>query len=553
LPPTILPQLINLVFSRVLLYLTQVCLSNDHAFRSATRKKSQRMKTGKWLVIGALMTGFTLGTLDSTIVATAMPRIVGKLGGINLYSWVFSIYLLASTTTVPIYGKLADLYGRKPILFTGMSFFLAGSLACGLAQSMEQLIVFRALQGMGAGGIIPVVLAIIADISETREERNRLQGVIGMIWGISSLLGPVIGGLIVDNLDWPWVFLLNLPIGLFAMLLLFIYFKENRARQKHQLDYLGTALLTGAVIALLLALLQGGTAWAWASFQSIGLLVGAVVLFSIFLRVEQRAPEPVIPLSLFKNRTIAIASIGGFCLGNLMYGITSYVPLFVQGVKGSPATEAGLVLIPQSVTWSLVSMVIARILNRLGYQRTVRTGTVLAVLGVGMLTLFGPQTPLPFMLLVMVIIGCGFGLQSNVYTLSVQQSAPKNLIGVASASTQFVRMIGGTLGVAVMGAILNGQISQRFAPLMAQHSDIVRRLPKDVTPANILLAPELRATLPPDFLSQLEEALSQSLFWVYLLMLGLTLVVFGTMRFYPRQDTGQSVPVTAEAKMGEIG
>lgn len=508
-------------------------------------------KNTKIFVIGALMLSLSLGTLDSTIIATAMPRIVGNLGGINLYSWAFSIYLLTSTTTVPIYGKLADLYGRKPLIMAGISLFLAGSLACGLAQSMEQLIIFRALQGLGAGAIIPLVLTIVADISESREERNRLQGFIGAIWGISSIVGPALGGLIVDHFDWPWVFFINIPLGLLALTLLSVYLKENIARRKHQLDYLGTALLTGAVIALLLALLQGGTAWAWDSGPSIGLFAGTLVLFGLFLVVERRAPEPIIPLSLFTNRTIALASIGGFILGCLMYGLTSYVPLFVQGVKGSSATEAGLVLIPETLSWSALSMFIAVVLRHAGFQRIVRLGTVLATIGFGLLIFFDPQTPVYYMLLAMLLIGFGFGLASNVYTLSVQQAAPKNLIGVASASTQFVRMIGGTLGVAVMGALLNGQIAARFGPILARYPEAVAKLPKDTAPANILLTPELRSTLPADFLDQLKMALSQSLGWVYILMLALALCALGAMVWFPRDEVDQPVAKAAESPLAE--
>ncbi|MBV9709790.1 MAG: MFS transporter, partial [Ktedonobacteraceae bacterium] len=240
-------------------------------------------KNIKLLVIIALMLGMTLATLDTTIISTAMPRIVGQLGGITLYSWVFSIYLLTSTTTVPLYGKLADLYGRKPLFLAGMIIFLVGSVACALAQNMEQLILFRALQGMGAGAIIPLVLTIIADISTTREERNRLQGLIGAVWGISSIVGPAVGGLIVDHLSWSWVFYLNLPFGIFSLIMLSLFFQETLPqRQKRPLDYLGTLLLTGTVISLLLALLQGGTAWAWSSLPSIGLFLATIVLGSLF-------------------------------------------------------------------------------------------------------------------------------------------------------------------------------------------------------------------------------------------------------------------------------
>src|SRR5947209_19524861 len=290
-------------------------------------------KQAKILVTLGLMLGTALAALDTTIVGTALPSIVGKLGGITLYSWVFSAYLLTSTSTVPIYGKLADLYGRKPIFLFGTALFLIGSVACGSAQTMEQLIVFRAIQGLGAGAVLPIVLTIIGDIFAL-EERARMQGFFSGVWGLSSIVGPAVGGLIVDHFSWRWVFYINIPFGLLSAFLLIVSFKEHVERKKRRLDYAGTFALTGAIVALLFALLQGGTTWAWDSLPSIGLFATAIVLTTLFLWVERRAAEPILPLTLFDNRIIAIASIGGVVLGIVMFGVTSYVPLFVQGVNG---------------------------------------------------------------------------------------------------------------------------------------------------------------------------------------------------------------------------
>src|SRR6266581_1426195 len=260
-------------------------------------------RQAKTIVIIALMLGISLASLDTTIVGTAMPSIVGKLGGITLYSWVFSVYLLTSTTTVPIYGKLADLFGRKPLFLFGVTVFLIGSIASGAAQSMEQLIIFRAIQGLGAGAVLPIVLTIIGDIFAL-EERARVQGLFSGVWGLSSIVGPFAGGLIVDHFSWRWVFFINIPFGLVSMLLLIFTLKETVERKKRHLDYLGTLTLTGGVVALLFALLQGGTTWAWTSYQSIGLFVATVVLLVLFIRTEQRAEEPILPLDLFKSRII---------------------------------------------------------------------------------------------------------------------------------------------------------------------------------------------------------------------------------------------------------
>ncbi len=489
-------------------------------------------KQAKIIVTIALMLGMALASLDATIVGTAMPTIVGKLGGITLYSWVFSIYLLTSTTTVPIYGKLADLYGRKPLFLFGATLFLIGSAASGAAQTMVQLILFRAVQGLGAGAVLPIVLTIIGDIFAL-EERAKIQGLFSGVWGLSSIVGPAVGGIIVDNFSWRWVFFINIPFGLVSMFLLLFYLKENVERKKHHLDYLGTATLTGSVVALLFALLQGGTTWAWNSVPSIGLFVASVVLFLLFVRTEQRAEEPILPLVLFKNPLITISSIGGVVLGVLLFGITSYVPLFVQGVKGGSATSAGFTLGPLLLAWPIAATISGKIVIRYGYRITAVSGMFLAAVGVAMATLFNAQTSLAFIILAMVLIGAGLGFASSVFVLSVQNAVPWNLRGVATATTQFFRTMGGTIGVALMGTILNAQMATRFAPIYAQFAVDASRLPKNIAPANVLLTPALRASLPLAFLTQLQNALSQSLFWVYGLMFVLALIGFGCMFFLP--------------------
>src|SRR6059058_2925586 len=344
-------------------------------------------KKAKITVVIALMLGMSLAALDTTIVGTALPSIVGKLGGISLYSWVFSVYLLTSTTTVPIYGKLADLYGRKPIFLFGSTLFLLGSILCGAAQSMEQLIIFRAIQGLGAGAVLPIVLTIIGDIFELKE-RARVQGLFSGVWGVSIVIGPALGGLIVDHFSWRWVFFINVPFGILSCLLLALALKENVERKKQKLDYIGTLTLTGSIVALLFFLLQGGTTWPWLSLPSFGLLVLCLVLVAAFLFQEQRAPDPILPLSLFTNRIIAVSSLGGIVLGILMFGITSYVPLFVQGVQGGTATSAGITLGPLLLAWPIAATISGRVVIRYGYRFTSVLGMAFAAIGTGMITLF---------------------------------------------------------------------------------------------------------------------------------------------------------------------
>lgn len=489
-------------------------------------------RKAKITVTIALMLGMALAALDTTIVGTALPSIVGKLGGITLYSWVFSAYLLTSTTTVPIYGKLADLFGRKPLFLFGVAVFLIGSIASGAAQSMEQLVLFRAIQGLGAGAVLPIVLTIIGDIFALKE-RARVQGLFSGVWGISSIIGPALGGLIVDHLSWRWVFYINIPFGLLSAFLLIISLKESVERKKHAIDYIGSATLTAGIVALLFAMLQGGVTWSWASAQSLGLFALAIAFLLVFILQEMRASEPILPLTLFKNRIISISSIGGFILGVVLFGITSYVPLFVQGVKGGTATSAGITLGPLLLAWPIAATLSSKIIIRFGYRLTAGAGALLVVLGVGMVTLFQVSTGLPFIVVAMLVIGSGLGLMSTAFVISVQNAVPWNLRGVATASTQFVRTIGGTVGVALMGSILNTQMAQRFAPIFAHYPDVVARLPKNVAPSNVLLTPDVRRSLPPNFLSQLQAALAHSLTWVYLLTLALALIGLAAMFLLP--------------------
>src|SRR5215472_9864123 len=380
-------------------------------------------KQAKIIVTAALMLGMALAALDTTIVGTALPSIVGKLGGITLYSWVFSIYLLTSTTTVPIYGKLADLYGRKPLFLFGTTLFLLGSIASGAAQSMEQLIIFRAIQGLGAGAVLPIVLTIIGDIFSL-EERARVQGLFSAVWGLSSIIGPALGGLIVDHFSWRWVFYINIPFGLLSAFLLIVFLNEHVESKKRSLDYIGSLLLTGSIVALLFALLQGGVTWAWISLPSFGLFALSIVLLFLFVLQEGHASEPILPLTLFRNRIITISSIGGVILGVVLFGITSYVPLFVQGVKGGTATSAGVVLVPLLLAWPIAATFSGKIILRYGYRLTAVAGSLLVTIGVGLVTLLQPNSTLPYIVVAMLVIGTGLGLMSTSFIISVQNAVP---------------------------------------------------------------------------------------------------------------------------------
>ncbi|HEX5140153.1 MAG TPA: MDR family MFS transporter [Dehalococcoidia bacterium] len=476
------------------------------------------------LIVAALMFAIAISAMDSTIVATATPTIVGSLGGLSLFSWVFSVYLLTSTVTVPLYGKLADIYGRKPILLFGCTLFLIGSALCGASQSMEQLILFRALQGAGAGAVQPITMTVIGDIF-TIEERAKIQGLFSSVWGVTSLAGPAIGGLLTQGLSWRWVFYINLPIGLMAIFLLWRFFKEQAERHEHVIDYFGTVLLSGAVVCLLLALLQGVDSYGWLGAETLVLLGLCVAFLGGFIAQERRAIEPVLPLWLFKNRVIAVSCMAVFVGGGLMFGVSSYVPLFTQGVLGGDAFDAGLMVLPMSISWPIASIIGGRVILRVGYYASTVIGGVFLIMGATIL-LFADREASQFIpAIAAFVVGFGMGFTTSALIISVQNAVEWRYRGVATASTQFFRTIGGSISVAIMGAILNGQLSSRFAD--------VPGVPPGATEATLLNVQE-RASLPEQVLANMQQALSDSLHEIYLFVLLLAILAFCIALIFPR-------------------
>lgn len=481
-------------------------------------------RTRTALLIGSLMLGTFLAALDSTVVNTAMPTIIGKLGGVSLYSWVFSAYLLTSTTTVPVYGKLADLYGRKPVFMVGVTLFLFGSALCGLAQSMVQLIVFRAVQGIGAGAVLPITITIIGDLFSI-EQRARLNGLFSGVWGVSSVAGPAIGAVITENAGWRWVFYINVPFGLLAMGLIAALLHENVQRRRHQIDFLGSASLTVGITALLLALLQGGRAWGWASPQSFATFGVAVALLALFIWQERRAAEPVLPLSLFRNRIVAVASSAGAVAGAVMFGVTSYVPLFAQGVQGGAARDAGKVVVPMSLAWTISAIIAGRMIVRTGYRRATLIGGTCLLAGGVMLPFLTRDTSFAVIAGMLFLIGMGMGFTNNAFIISLQNAVPWSLRGVATATNQFSRTMGGVVGVAVMGAVLNA----RWQSAQLGSGDAGR--------TSTLLDPERRGSLPAETLARMQDALAHALDGVFVVVAVAAALVFVAVLFFPRGST----------------
>ena len=415
------------------------------------------------VIFGALLLVLFLASLDQTIVATALPTIVGDLGGLEHISWVVTAYLLASTIVGPIYGKLGDLYGRKIVLQTAIVIFLIGSVLCGLSQNMAELIAFRAIQGLGGGGLIVVTIAVIGDIIPPRE-RGRYQGFFGAVFGVSTVIGPLLGGFFVDNLSWRWIFYVNLPVGILALVVIGAVFHPHVAQVRHKIDYAGAATLAGALTSIVLFTTFGGTTYPWVSWQMIGLIVLAAILFPLFVWIESRAAEPILPLELFRNRIFRVASAVGFIVGLALFGAITYLPLFLQVVKGTSPTRSGLELTPMMAGLLVSSIASGQLITRTGrYKPFPIVGTMITAIGMGLLSQLGASTSTLYTLGAMVIVGLGLGMTMQVLVLASQNAVDYRLLGVATSGSTLSRQVGGSIGVAVFGTIFVNRLDSELA------------------------------------------------------------------------------------------
>ena len=471
--------------------------------RLAYQPPGYRFTIGRILAIySGLMVTLLLAALDQTIVATALPKIVSDLGGITQYSWVFTAYMLTSTVTVPLYGKLGDVYGRKYLFLFAIATFLVGSALCGLAQGMTQLVLFRAVQGIGAGGLFPLSLAVIGNIVPPRD-RGRWQGLIGAVFAASSIIGPAVGGFIVDNTTWRWVFLVNLPIGGLALVVISLTMPKRAPQTEHAIDWLGAGLLAGGTAALLMGLVWGGRQYAWTSGHVLGALGLAVVMIAAFAVVERRAPDPILPFDVLRNPVVASSVACMALVGMVMFGTISYVPLFVQGVIGTSATSSGLVLTPLMLGAVGTSIITGQLVSYTGrYRWNAVLGPVVLAAGMVLLWRMNVHTTNGEAARNMVVAGIGIGSMMQVFVLSVQNSVSRRAMGSATALTQFSRSIGATIGVTIMGAIVNQGLPKQAR--VAGEGFGVHRLP----PA---LRADLANALHPAFLA---AAIVSVLVWV---------------------------------------
>jgi EmrB/QacA subfamily drug resistance transporter len=445
------------------------------------------------LVVASILLAMFMAAMEATVVATAMPTVVSELSGLELYGWVGSIYMLATTVTIPLWGKLSDLRGRRPIMLAGLVVFLAGSIASGMATSMQSLIVFRAIQGIGAGALQPIAMTIIGDIF-TIEERAKMQGLFGAVWGFAGIVGPLLGGLIVRVLTWRWVFYVNVPFGLLSGVLLVMFFKESaRPKKDVSFDVGGAVLLTVCILSILGA--SAGT-------RTLVLTPIALVTLGLFVVVQQRVKEPILPLSLFENRVLAVGSAVAALLGAVMMASVMYTPLYVQAVRGGTPTEGGTTVAPMLIGWPLASALSARLLVKYGFRPLVRAGLVsLVVASIGLAYLVTGGSSLMFFRIVMFIMGAGMGLVTTALIIAVQDAVEWNQRGVATSSQMFFRTIGGAIIVGALGALL-----ARGVAGVVPEKDLAK-----------MLGPERTSGIPKETLASYAGTLESAmvpLFWV---------------------------------------
>ena len=414
------------------------------------------------LVFVGVMLGMFLAALDQTIVSTALPTIVGDLGGANHLSWVVTAYMLAATATTPLWGKLGDLFGRKYVFMVSIVIFLIGSVLCGQSRNMLELIIFRALQGLGGGGLMVLAMAVIADVVPPRD-RGRYQGVIGAVFGVSSVVGPLLGGFLVDNLNWRWVFYVNLPVAAVALAVITVALKAHHPETRPSIDYLGTFLLAAASTCLVLITSLGGSTWAWNSVEVWGCGIGAVLLIIGFIVVEQRVSEPVLPLRLFRNPVFSLCCGMGFVIGLCMFGSLSYIPLYMQVVNGNSPTVSGLRLLPMMAGMLVTSIGTGQLISRTGKYRIYPIiGTALIVVSLVLLSRVDEKTSSVIMGLDMLVLGLGLGLVMQVLIIAVQNSSPFADLGTATSGVTYFRSIGGSFGASIFGTVLNNRLNSKI-------------------------------------------------------------------------------------------
>ncbi|MFD8786239.1 MFS transporter [Kitasatospora sp. NPDC059599] len=489
-----------------------------------------------WVPIGALLLAMLLAALDQTIVSTALPTIVSDLGGLDHLSWVVTAYLLASTAATPLWGKLGDMYGRKRFFQASIVIFLIGSVLCGVAQNMGELIAFRALQGLGGGGLMVLSQAIVGDLVPPRD-RGRYQGLFGAVFGVTSVLGPLLGGLFVDHLSWRWVFYINLPIGIVALVVIAAVLHPTEARREHRIDYLGTALIAAVATCLVLMTSLGGTTWDWNSWQITGLGVLGMVLLLAFVLVERTAVEPVLPLRLFRSRTFSLVAVISFVIGFAMFGALTYLPTFLQVVMQVSPTMSGIHMLPMVLGMLVTSIGSGQIVARTGHYRIFPiAGTAVTTVGLLLLSRLDEHSSTTEMSFYFLVFGLGLGLVMQVLVLIVQNSVGYEDLGVATAGVTFFRSIGASFGVSIFGTVFASGLRDRLADVLAGVP-----LPPGFRPEAITTDPRVIPQLPAPVQEGIYHAYAESITRVFLYAVPVAVVAFVLSLFLREQPLRSTV------------
>jgi len=468
------------------------------------------------IVTAGIMVTLFLAALESTVVATAMPTIVARLGGLAIYSWVFSAFLLTSTISMPLWGRLSDIEGRRPIFLAGIALFLAGSALCGAARSMGALVAFRAIQGLGAGGLIPISLTIIGEIYDL-EQRAKMQAYFSGVWGVASVLGPLVGGVITDYISWRWVFYINIPIGAAAMLIVTRGFHDaGREEAGKGMDLRAGAAFTLGLASLFGALLLGGDRWAWGSPPILALFALCAAFMALFVREESRSESAILPLGLLRDRVVATAVANGFFAGMAMFGALAFIPLFVQGVLGTSATGAGKVLLPFTLAWVIAATIGARLMLRTGARPPILGGMALLIAGFALMARLDATTTPATVALYLSIAGIGMGFVFVIFLVAVQTRVRTQELGVATSLVTFMRSTGATIGVAIMGTLVRSRMAGGLAVWRATHREIAALIPPADLDAllrnpGLLVTPGTRERYPAALLESFRQTLAHAI------------------------------------------
>ncbi|NEW07572.1 MFS transporter [Paenibacillus sp. SYP-B3998] len=470
-------------------------------------KKAQN-KTG--VIVAGLLLAILMASMDNTIVATAMGTIVGELGGLDKFVWVTSAYMVAEMAGMPIFGKLSDMYGRKRFFVFGILVFMLGSVLCGTAESIVQLSIYRAIQGIGGGALVPIAFTIMLD-AVAPENRGKLGGLFGAVFGMSSIFGPLLGAYITDYMNWKWIFYINLPLGLLAFVMIAFFYKESHIHSKQPIDWLGAISLVGAIICLMFAMELGGKQYAWDSAQIIGLFAGFALLAALFVFIETRAEEPIISFSMFKSRLYATSNIIGMLSGAAFITASVYIPIFIQGVLGGSATSSGLVLLPMMLGSVVTATLGGFLMNKLSYRSIMIPTLLILVVGIGLLSTITADLSRLTITFYMILIGLGIGASFSVLSNAAIHSFSSRQRGSASATLNFLRSLGMTLGITIFGILQSHSLTRNLTEAFAGSGE--GNVPQGInfSDPHALLDPATRNQIPPQALDRITDGLSSSI------------------------------------------